>query len=219
MSARAARVVAARVVALCAIASVVACVPRLSPLSGAPVPNDRLPRSTVPTGHHKIVFTWELDDRDMSGRGDGVARVAWPDSARLDFFLAGGFGSGAAILIGDSLQAPGPDLIRRIVPPPPLLWAALGRVALPNVRDTVIRVQDSTLQADVGQPVAWRLTFRGDTLVRAERVDGNRVLEWVERSGTHIRYRNETSRRSLALTITRMDEVSDFDASTWRFDR
>jgi hypothetical protein len=155
----------------------------------------------------------------MSGRGDGVARVAWPDSVRLDFFLAGGFGSGAAVLIGDSLQAPGPDLIRRIVPPPPLLWAALGRVALPNVRDTVIRVQDSTLRADVGQPVAWRLSFHGDTLVRAERVEGNRVLEWVERLGTHIRYRNESSRRSLTLTITRMDEVSDFDASTWRFDR
>lgn len=155
----------------------------------------------------------------MSGRGDGVARVAWPDSARLDFFLAGGFGSGSAILVGDSLQSPGPDMIRRLVPPPPLLWAALGRVALPNVRDTVIRVQDSTLRADVGQPVAWRLSFHGDTLVRAERVDGNRVLEWVERSGKRIRYRNESSRRSLTLTITRMDEVSDFDASTWRLDR
>jgi hypothetical protein len=155
----------------------------------------------------------------MSGRGDGVARVASPDSVRLDFFLAGGFGSGAAILINDSLQAPGPDLIRKLVPPPPLLWAALGRVALPNVRDTVIRVQDSTLRADVGQPVAWRLSFHGDTLVRAERVDGNRVLVWVERSGKRIRYRNESSRRSLTLTITRMDEVSDFDASTWRLDR
>jgi len=67
--------------------------------------------------------------------------------------------------------------------------------------------------------VAWRLTFHGDTLVRGERVDGNRVLEWVERSGTRIRYRNESSRRSLTLTITRTDEVSDFDASTWRLDR
>ena len=78
---------------------------------------------------------------------------------------------------------------------------------------------DSTLRADVGHPVAWRLTFRGDTLTRAERVDGNRVLEWVERAGTRIRYRNEASHRSLTLTITRMDEVSDFDASTWRLPR
>jgi hypothetical protein len=197
----------------------VACVPKLAPLGGTPVASDRLPRSTVPLGHHKIVFTWALEDRDMSAKGDGVARVAWPDSARLDFFLAGGFGSGAAVLLGDSLQAPGGDLVRRLVPPPPLLWAALGRVALPNLRDTVIRVQDSTLRADVGQPVAWRLTFRADTLVRAERVDGNRVLEWVERSGSRVRYRNEAARRSLTLTITRMDEVSDFDASTWHLDR
>ena len=50
------------------------------------------------------------------------------------------------------------------------MWAALGRVALPNLPDTAIRVDGSVLRADIGNPVAWRLTFRGDTLVRAERV-------------------------------------------------
>jgi hypothetical protein len=171
-------------------------------------------------GHHKLVFTWELDDRDMTGRGDGVARIASPDSARLDFFLAGGFGGGSAILIRDSVEAPGGDLVRRLVPPPTLLWAALGRVALPNLPDTVIRIDGATIRADIGRPVAWRLTFRGDTLVRAERVSGGRVAEWMERTdGSHIRYRNEGSRRSLRLSITRMEEVAEFDASIWRFDR
>jgi hypothetical protein len=175
----------------------------------------------APAGYSKIVFNWEYDDREMTGRGDGVARIASPDSARLDFFLAGGFGGGAAVLIRDSLVVPGGiDMIRRLVPPPTLLWAALGRVALPNLPDTVIRVDGSTLRADIGRPVAWRLSFRGDTLVRAERVDGGRVAEWMERtSGSRIRYRNETARRSLQLTITRTDKVSEFDASIWRFDR
>jgi hypothetical protein len=174
----------------------------------------------MPGGHHKLVFNWELEDRDMSGRGEGVARLAAPDSARLDFYLAGGFGSGAAILIGDSVQAPGGDLVRRLVPPPTLLWAALGRVALPNLPDTVVRVDGTTLRADIGRPVAWRLTFQSDTLVRAERVDGGRVAEWMERSdASHVRYRNEGSRRSLRLTITRTEEVPEFDASIWRFDR
>jgi len=172
-----------------------------------------------------VVFTWQLDDRDMTGRGDGVARVASPDSARLDFFLAGGFGGGSAILIGDSVRVPGgAEIVRRLVPPSPLLWATLGRVALPNLPDTVIKVEGTTLRADIGRPVAWRLTFRGDTLVRAERVDGGRVEEWMEREdASHVRYRDEGARRSLQLVVTRIEVVPagsvEFDASIWRFDR
>jgi hypothetical protein len=197
-----------------------ACAPRLAPLTGAALPAERLPRTALPPGHRKVVFNWQLSDREMSGRGEGVARIATPDSARLDFFLAGGFGSGAAILIRDSLQLPAIDLIRRLVPPPTLLWAALGRVALPNLPDTVIRVDGATTRADIGRPVEWRLTFRGDTLVRAERVSGGRIAEWMERSdATHVRYRDEGSRRTLELSITRTEEVPDFDASIWRFDR
>jgi hypothetical protein len=215
----------ARTIFAGSLMALAACVPpRLAPLSGTPVPADRLPHASLAPGHRKLVFNWELDDREMSGRGDGAARIASPDTARLDFILAGGYGSGAAVLIGDDVQMPpnvrGGDLIRRVMPPAPLLWAALGRSALPNLPDTVIRVEGTTLRADVGRPVAWRLTFRADTLVRAERVDGGRVAEWVERSDSaHIRYRNEGSRRSLKLTITRSDEVPGFDASIWRFDR
>jgi hypothetical protein len=96
----------------------------------------------------------------------------------------------------------------------------LGRVALPNLPDTVIKTEGTTTRADIGHPVAWRLTFRGDTLVRAERVTGGRVAEWMERAdASHVRYRDEGARRSLQLTITRTEEVPPFDASIWRFDR
>jgi hypothetical protein len=201
---------------------VTSCVPRLSPLTGAAAPASALPRTAF-TGHRNIGFNWELQDRDMVARGEGVARLASPDSGRLDFFLGGPFGGGgAAVLIGDSLRLPASavsDIVSRIVPPPPLLWASLGRVALPNLPDTVIRIDGSTLRADVGSPVAWRLTFRGDTLTRAERVDNGRVVEWVDRADpTHVRYRNESARRSLQLTLTRSSEVPGFDASIWRFD-
>ncbi|HXT15906.1 MAG TPA: hypothetical protein VN706_09770 [Gemmatimonadaceae bacterium] len=201
---------------------IIACVPRLSPLEGEARPAARLPKPAL-SGHQHIMFNWELQDREMLGRGDGAARLAAPDSGRLDFFLAGGFGGGAAVLIGDSLRFPASamtDLVSRIVPPPPLLWAALGRVALPNLPDTVIRVEGTTMRADVGSPVAWRLTFHGDTLVRAERVVDGRVVEWVDRTDpAHVRYRNESARRSLTLTVTRTSEVPGFDASIWRFDR
>jgi len=202
-----------------ALAALGACRPRLSPLVGELRPASTLPATNIAPGHTQIVFNWDLDDRDMSGRGEGVARVASPDSARLDFFLAGGLGGGAAVLIGDSLRIPGGDMARRFIPPPALLWAVLGRVALPNLPDTVIRVDGTTLRADIGSPVAFRLTFDHDSLVRAERVDGGRVAEWVERSASRLRYRNEGARRSLQLTITRTDHPPGFDASIWRFDR
>lgn len=198
----------------------VACVPKLTPLTGAPAPASAMPRSGIPVGLHKIVFNWELSDLQLTSRGDGVARLAFPDSARLDFFLAGGFGGGYAILIGDSLSAPGGDMVRRMVPPPSLLWAALGRAAVPALPDTAVAVDGRVLRADIGRPVAWRFTFHGDTLARAERIDGGKVREWVERlDSTHVRYRNEGAHRSLTLSITRREGVSEFETSIWRLDR
>ena len=136
----------------------------------------------------------------------------------MDFFLAGGFGSGAAILIGDSLQVPGPDMVRKLVPPRALLWASLGRFDVPAERDTIVRVDGAVLRADIGSPVRWRATFRGDTLTRLERVDGGRLQEWVERtSDNKVQYRNEAARRSLSLVIQQSDVVAAFDPSIWRF--
>jgi hypothetical protein len=162
-----------------------------------------------------VVFDWELRDRDLTTRGEGVARVAAPDSARLDLFVSGGFGSGGAVMLGDTLRLPGGDLARRFIPPPPLLWATLGRVAIPALPDTIARVDGGLLRVDIGSPVAWRLTFRSDTLVRLERIGGNRIVEWVDRNRDVVRYRNEEARRDLRLTIKRVEEVAPFDASIW----
>src|SRR5919206_4616658 len=108
-----------------------ACVPRARPLAGRPVEPSTLPRAELPAVARRIVFVWDYADQDMAARGEGVARVAPPDSARLDVFLGGGFGGASAFLIGDTVRAPGGDLVRRVIPPPPLLWAGLGRLAIP----------------------------------------------------------------------------------------
>jgi hypothetical protein len=197
--------------------SLLACAPRLRPLPGVPAPAV-LPRATLSGAQRRIVFQWQLEDPDITARGEGAARIAPPDSARLDFFLAGGSASGAAVLIDCELRLPSraEDFSRRLVPPPPLLWAALGRLAIPALHDTVVRVDADTLRADIGAPVAWRLTFVRDTLRRVERVDGGRVTEWVERSGDgRLRYRHAVSRRQLDLLITRSDDVSAFDPAIW----
>lgn len=195
-----------------------ACAPRLRPLVGAPAAVVRLPPTRLPPSPTRTVFDWHLEDQDFVARGDGVARTASPDSARLDFFVGGGMGSGAAVLIGSELRAPGPDMMRRLVPPAPLLWAALGRLAIPPEADTAARVDGGLLRADIGRPVRWRVSFRGDTLVRLERVDGDRVVEWVERlTATRVRYRHETARRQLTLTVASTETTTPFDASIWRF--
>jgi hypothetical protein len=181
------------------------------------VPVQQLPKGALPGGNRKVVFKWELQDGEMTARGDGVARIASPDSVRLDFFLGGGFGSGSAVLIGDSLQVPGPEMARRLVPPRALLWAALGRLDLPAEPDTVVRVDGPVIRADIGAPTHWRATFRGDTLTRLERVDAGRLQEWVERSTDQsVRYRSETARRTLSLVIQSSDAVPSFDPSIWR---
>ncbi len=201
-----------------ALLAVAGCAPpRIVPLEGAPAPAQALPRGTLPDGNRQVVFKWELRDGDVNARGDGVARIASPDSVRLDFFLGGGFGGGSAVLIGDSLQAPGPDAARRLIPPRALLWAALGRLDIPTEPDTLVRVDAGVLRADIGAPVRWRVTFHGDTLTRLERVDGGRLQEWVERAADQsVQYRNEAARRTLSLVIQRSDAVPPFDPAIWR---
>jgi hypothetical protein len=203
--------------ALALVVLVAACAPpRVPPLQGAPAPVQRLPVGELPPGNRRIVFKWELRDGDLTARGDGVARIASPDSVRLDFFLGGGFGGGAAILIGDSLTVPGPDMARKLVPPRALLWAALGRFDIPADRDTVVRIDAGTVRADIGAPVRWRVAFRGDTLTRLERVEDGRLQEWVERSADQrVEYRNEGARRTLSLVIQRSDAVASFDPAIW----
>lgn len=195
------------------LTAVGACAPRLPPLTGTIAPA-RIPRADLAIGHRRVVFDWELRDQFATARGEGVARVASPDSARLDFFVAGGFGSGGAVLIGDTLRLP-EESMRRFTPSPEMLWATLGRVAVPSMRDTAARVDGEMLRVDIGSPPAWRLTFQRDSLVRLDRVRDGRIAEWVERSGNVMQYRNSDSRRSLQLTVKRVEEVAPFDASIW----
>ena len=133
---------------IAAMVAAAACAPKALPLRGVPAPVSAIPAATLPPGHRRLMFHWEYRDRDVSIKGDGAARIASPDSARLDFVVSGGLGSGHALLLGDTVVAPGGDLVRRTLPPSPLVWAALGRLAVPAAPDTVVRVDGDTIQAD-----------------------------------------------------------------------
>ncbi|HEX5582010.1 MAG TPA: hypothetical protein VFX39_10555 [Gemmatimonadaceae bacterium] len=198
-----------------ALAAAASCAPRARPLVGSPVPA-ALPDTRL-TGAQRIVFRWEFEDGTLVARGEGLARIAAPDSVRLDLFVDGGMGGGTTVLIGDSLSAPGGAMVRRLLPPPPLLWAALGRLAVPPAADTVARRDGELLRADIGAGTVYRATFAGDALRRLERIDDGRMHEWIARPDSQrVEYRHEASGRSLKLTITRADSVERFDAEIWQ---
>jgi hypothetical protein len=119
------------------------------------------------------------------------------------------------VLVGDRMTAPGGDMMKRLIPPAPLLWAALGRLAIPAAPDTVMRASGDTLRADVGRDPTWRVTFVGPRLTRVERIAGGRIAEWVQRDSATVRYRHEGERRGLSLDVQRTELVDGFPASIW----
>src|SRR2546423_3606892 len=92
--------------------SAAACVPSAAPLPGVLAPNRSLPDLAIPAGHRQITFRWDYQEGDLAARGDGAVRTAAPDSARLDFFLGGGPGAGAAGLTRGSPRTPRADPLR-----------------------------------------------------------------------------------------------------------
>lgn len=192
------------------------CAPRARPLSGVPAPEVALPGAALAPERQRVLFRWRYEEADgFDARGEGVARIAPPDSGRLDFFLDGGLGGGWAVLLGDRLVAPGGGVVQRVIPPPPLMWAALGRLAIPPAADTTVRTAGDTVRADVGRDPVWRVTFVGPRLTRLERIDGGRLVEWVQRDSAAVRYRHEAGRRGLVIEVQRMESADAFPASIW----
>jgi hypothetical protein len=206
------------VVAALGALALAACVPRVKPLVGAVRPREPLPRLELPSHAQRIVFKWRIRESELEVRGDGAARIAPPDSARLDLFVAGGLGGGAAWVIGDSLElGPAPEALRRALPPPVFLWAALGRFVLPPGRDTLVARTDSGITVEIGPSPRWRAELRGGRLVRLERVDGEKLVDRLDRAPDGaLAYLHAPSRRQLFLDIQRVDSVGAFDPGIWR---
>jgi hypothetical protein len=190
-----------------------------------------LPPTALAARPQQLRFTWTYADETFEASGDGVVRSSAPDRARLDFFLRNGMAGGYAILVGDSLTIPGVDLVRRFLPPVPLLWATLGRLSVPPTRDTIAKIDGDTLRADLGtlrggdatraDGRAWRLSFAGTVLARVDRIENGKVIEWItRRRGStgqwELRYVHEKAKRSLRIAVTDTQTVEGFDDAIWR---
>jgi len=197
----------------CAALLAMACAQSVQPLKGVPAAAIALPPLQLAPEHKKIVFKWEYVDGESLTRGEGAVRLAAPDSAPVDFFL-GGLG-GAAALIGDTLRANAGGMVKRFLPPVPLMWAAFGRLAIPALADTVVVTNGALLTADIGRPVEWRVTARGDTLISLAHIPGGKLAEQLTRSPGEVVYDVPSARRKLRLTIVRTEEGGKFDATIW----
>jgi hypothetical protein len=96
-----------------------------------------------------------------------------------------------------------------------MMWAVLGRLAIPPLPDTVVNVEGETIRADIGRPAAWRVTIKGNRLMQLARLNGGRIAEVVTRDeGGRLLY-EVPGRRKLWLGIIRDEEVPAFDATIW----
>lgn len=144
-------------------------------------------RATLPGHHTAIRFTWRYREERRSGRGRATARIAPPDSLRLDY-SGGPFRSvsGAAVVVGDTaLWADPPQNFRSLVPAIPLLWAALGMVQPPAA--------GATVYGRLTPPQSiWRFVAGADTLDYVVTPGARRILEAEWRRGGKVVARSRT---------------------------
>jgi hypothetical protein len=172
-----------------------------------------LPETALPPGYQRIVFRWDYRERYYSARGEGVARIAPPDSMRLDFFLQNGAAGGSAIVLGDSIFVPGAEA-RRYLPSPAMLWGALGVVTV-SAPDTLVYLEGDMLNAELGRPPSWQLVYSRGRLVALRRIERARIVEALEHPDSQRVVYTQRG-RTLRLEIVRRSSETYFDEAIWR---
>jgi len=173
----------------------------------------------------RIVFGWELNDAGQRVEGRGVARVEPPFRARLDLFLDNGETVISAALVDGELRLP-PGSPDDILPPPDLMWGALGvfrpvgearLVGADRLEGDGVRFRYGT-----GDRTEIHYTMQGGQLTALELLDRGRVVQRVdvrpERSARYpseATYRNLSAFRELKLERESLTVVEPFDPEIW----
>ena len=173
----------------------------------------------------QLTFAWRAREPGFRDVGIGVARVEPPDKARLDLFLENGETAAIVALVGDDLRVPG-ELPLELVPPPALLWAALG-VFRPGDGAEVLegrRVGGAT-ELRFGLPGGdlVRFRMRDRRVVEAALLREGAEVERVTVSGSGVEsaypreatYRNLRDYRELELRLESFEHVDPFPPYIW----
>lgn len=178
---------------------------------------------TEPT---EVVFGWQLNDRGSRMKGRGVARIEPPYKARLDLFLNNGEAAASAALVGGDLRLPA-GARRDILPPPELMWGALG-VFRPDTDTELVGAEREKGGAvrlryryDDGRELDFRVV---DGRVRALQLRdrGGHVTQRVElgldaadRYPKKATYRNVSAFRELKLIRESVERVEPYPPGIW----
>jgi hypothetical protein len=202
----------------------------LIPVALAPVPADSVSAwvgRTGPAAPVALRFHWRYRDNRRSGGGRGMARVAPPDSLRIDWAAVLGLKSGAAVVLDDSLSWADPkeDFPSSVPAAVQLVWTALGVMRPPRADAVVFGERDSAR-------VLWRYVEQDDTLDFRLTVAPPRTLE-AEWRRAHVMARSRavlgpdglpTSVRidvperpaRFEVTYVGVDSAATFTPALWR---
>ncbi|MFN2571538.1 MAG: hypothetical protein ABR537_07995 [Gemmatimonadales bacterium] len=152
-------------------------------------------RTTLPRTPTLIRFRWRYQDEQVKYAGRGTARIAPPDSLRFDYAGPLGLGSGAAVVIGDSVLWADPAAnFRSLVPAIPMLWAAFA-MARPPAREATVLGAEVADSLHARRRVVWRFAQVEDTLdyVVTDSAGGESMLEveWRRRGKVVARSRSQ----------------------------
>lgn len=173
----------------------------------------------------QIIFGWQLNESGSRLRGRGVARMEPPYRARLDLFTENGETAARAALVDDELRVP-PEVDRRLIPPPPLLWTSLG-VFRPGEGAEAVdgrSVEGDALRLRYRTPGGEELRYelRDRTVVAAELVREGTVVERVRlepgasgRFPDEATYRDLTAFRELKVTVESIERVEPHSPDIW----
>lgn len=181
--------------------------------------------ATAPSGHLAHRFRWQVQDDRGSAGGRGTARVARPDSLRLDVVGPLGSGRGAGVVVGDSAQwAEPPDVLERLIVNYPLMWAMLGVMREPpagavlrGARDEEAVRWEWALGADT---VAYRWDSVAGQLAAQARSSGvlvGRVETSINAEGRPTSSRLTVPRPAtrISLTFTETTPAASFSPDLW----
>ncbi len=172
----------------------------------------------------QVVFDWAMNERGGARvDGQGVARMEPPFRARLDLFLGNGEPAGAAAMVDDDLRLP-TNMPPSVLPPPNLLWGALG-VFRPGLGTALLGAErdGDRMLVRYGLPgdaqAVYRL-FQG-RIEQVEVLRGGSVVQrlTVERDElgvpTEALYRDLVEVTELKMTRTSVAQTEPFPADIW----
>jgi hypothetical protein len=170
-----------------------------------------------------VLFDWSIRDRELNFSGRGVLRLDRGQRARVDLFDQRGNTLAAAIVEGNSMRMVPAGIADRMLPPPALLWSALGMfrppVDAPLVSTSVS--SGATVLDYARDDTRWRFRFEGDALRHVEwnANGGRRTVELrgssqfgLPAEGT---FRDWSEFRELTLRATEINEATAFDPDVW----